>query len=370
MKYSKKIKLLSSLSILTITTTLTSCAAVTISRSDGVIGQIDIETINWIWRSLYNYKDESTIESEIVNRVKADNITIFNRYPGLENAVNFETNLNNGDITITVTATGDTYTGTKSWDATYAEYPKPGPSPSSNTELQINVSSIVPYFITGDDATQYTVTVTKPNGDSVELVDANCTVESNNSCLSAVKNGAVSSNSMTIDFTPDATITGVAIVVINVVDSENNMGSKIVTILVKDPAGTPKTYYLHNVLIKYETESEYNNTFTKYYLTCPLVTSSNTEWTFKTLNEWAKDQEYTVANNKYLTAAGYYSKRYSDGECYYGVLDGLAYYSSSIFYTRKIHTSNIDGSKYVGYEKFDTYFSAMKFTDNVYTINY
>ena len=175
-------------------------------------------------------------------------MTTFNRYHGLEDATSFSTDLNDGTITITITATGDADTGSAIITSTYVPYP---PMPvEDKVELQIDVSDITPCFNIGDGDQTCAVTVRKPNGDSVSLVDSGCKVEcNNNDCLIDTSEGA-HDDKMYFTLTPLYT-TGVAIIRIQVQDSENNVGSTIVTILVKDPTEPPKSMYLHNILFKY-----------------------------------------------------------------------------------------------------------------------
>ena len=85
MKYSTKLKLISFLSALVVTTSLVATACTTINKtnsdsSESVINSIDINTLPWVTRSSLSSNNIANIKREIL----ADNNILFSRYRDLE----------------------------------------------------------------------------------------------------------------------------------------------------------------------------------------------------------------------------------------------------------------------------------------------
>ena len=216
MIFSKKIRLLSVLSAAIASTYLveTSCAAFAKNSNESETNGTDINSIQWIWRSKYDYTEESQIKA----RFMADNTSIFARYPGLQEAVTVTVSIGEDNITITIdTIEGSAYTGTVSKQIDKGEEPTP-----AGGTLRIDTSSIVPNMDVGDDAKSFTCTVLDADGNTPTL--SSCTVESNNTDVLTVSDAIVSGNTVSFQLEPSKKKGGCVGLRIQVEDSNGNSG--------------------------------------------------------------------------------------------------------------------------------------------------
>ena len=235
MKYSKKIRLISSLSIVVATTSLITTSCSTISKNssnDTVTNGTNIANIAWVQRAKYDYSSSTTIQENIKNTVYNDNTSTFLRYPGLEDAISITVTLNSpssGQATINIVATGDVYTGSTGWTSSYENQPLP-----AGGEIIINTDTIEDtiYVSTAAYDKQYEIFAsTKINNviNAVNISQVDVTLSGSGITTAS---GSASSNRGYVNITVGTT-EGSARLIIKVTDTSGNEGSCEVVIKVK-----------------------------------------------------------------------------------------------------------------------------------------
>ena len=228
-----KLKLLSSLTTIVATTSLvaTSCAVVNKnSNNDTIANGIDVATIPWITRTKYDYKSDTTIKTDIVSTVYNDNVSIFARYPGLEDEISITATVNSGQVTIDVIVTTPIiYEGNTSWTATYDYEPLP-----IDGELNINTSTINDTMYVNTTAYDKKCEIfasTKVNNVITAVNISKVDVTLSGSGITTAT-GSVENNQGYVNLTIGTTA-GVARLIMKVIDSKNNVGSVELIITVK-----------------------------------------------------------------------------------------------------------------------------------------
>ena len=248
----------------------------------------NVDEIHWIKRSSYS---SNNIEATI----RSDNVSVFARYPGLEQAISIDvdTQTTPGSAIITISADDVGYTGSTSWTATAGEQPTPPPTPGGKSKLKINITPIDASYETyadGETATpkDYTVNVSDTEGGSVTLNDSNCTVSSNNTDTITAQKVSTSEDSLTLQLTPQKK-PGTAFITINVEDENNNAGSTTFMVNVTQPL------YRHIWQEKMSSGSSIISSF-------EVFTNKKT-MTLADFKTYLSDNGYTSSDQKY-TAVG------------------------------------------------------------------
>ena len=135
----KKTKIIASLSTISALSVIVPFASTAISIKTSQ-RTVNINTISWNKQNIYY----NNIQEAIVNDVVQGNVSLFNVYPGLREAVNISATYNSNTNGITVTiknnksnaryegATGESGDPAIVWDAVYID-PTPAPTPTPPT---------------------------------------------------------------------------------------------------------------------------------------------------------------------------------------------------------------------------------------------
>ena len=299
MKNIKKIKLLSSLSTVasTISLVTTSCAIVKNGNHDNkpTPDKLDINEITWVTRSMYTSKYNDTAEKEIINKVKNDNQSIFDRYQGLEESTAiFAEFKDDNNVIVEIKVTDDeTYENSKSWTADYVK----GNDQSEDDELILSTSTIKPYLYLGDVSTDATVSFEYTSGEGTPQLDASkCTVTCNGKCLTVTKGNQQSGNVIPIVLSPSSTNDGASLVTIVAEDQDGKKATLTVTVIVE------KCFYAHTYLI-YGTSGNYY-----WYATLTISPVISPQPMNKIeLADWLWSKNFKSTNKRDCPVSGRYS---------------------------------------------------------------
>ena len=318
----KKIKLFSSLfSLATVATS--SCSIVLKNNNDKELHTIDIGTLAWIQRPIYACATSEQVEAIIKN----DNAIVFARYPGLQEAVTIGALIEGTDISITINATGDLYSGSESWNATTGEQPEP-PTPKTG-DLLIDTFGIVPQFETNGGATQYSVKAKYAESSSAVSLDPNnCSATSNNTNVLFAMVETVTDDTVEITFVPSTDNMGAVGVTIVLTDTHGKTASVTITCTVTKPI------YIHTWHFENTSGTWYTPTYTIQGIMVQIISYDSTylsyngpfKWLYEHgYNAWTDNHEYIYPCTGFMSTSSSSKNTITKAIGVYGKMEGTTY---------------------------------------------
>ena len=242
MKKSKKLKIITSSSVIATAATITplvatSCTASNVNNANNpnweANADINIASLSWGKATVYDTKDIAELRARVIQ----DNNTLFSQYQGLYQGVTITPSydaLQSDPIKIVIEAkNGSGYTGSVLW---YAQY-SATPTPTTDLEtLTINTSSIPRTVEPDAPSADYYITAYKANGNPTSGFDVLTATSSDPSIITA--SGDKTTGKVTIQPVTGKT-SGTVNIWINVKDIYGNYGGANVTVSISSSSVVP-----------------------------------------------------------------------------------------------------------------------------------
>ena len=296
MKNSKKLKIITSSAVIATAAAITPLVATSCTTTDNINtlnnpneGKIDIAKLTWVEISSFETTDEATI----INQVRAYNSSLFALNPGLRDAITIKapydsTKPEGEEITITITASGDVYEGTKTWNATYIAPPEPTPTRQS---IIIDASLIPPTMefeqgggmsaqitaklFDGTDITDWTKVTVVVNSTDTSVFTVSNTAGTNSISISMK---SVGSGNLTIKITDDKGNWGFVSVPVTLTSSST--GQKVIYYTQEPTTDSPELVTIIGNTIIYTPQGGESETpsFLLYPNSAPTIPEESNPW--------------------------------------------------------------------------------------------